>query len=627
MYANIIPFTRIPLARSQTYTYRFDDAAVAVGHVATVPLHNRRVNGIVTSIQQTPPDTAITYKTITAIADPTPLLSPLDIQTLHEVADYYYTSVGLLCKHVLPAIPKRSTKKLQTGMANLPLHAITCPLPRTHRPAIRLLNGPQTERRAAYQAAIATALANQTQILILVPTMSLMPPMLAWLAQHFPTTPTVALTPERSKTDELLDWRSLQAGVGRIAVGTRRAVFSAFRELGLIIVTEEDDISYKQWDMNPRYHAPTVALMKARHYGCDVLLDGPVPSVTSWVRVRQGAYQQETSPATDTAIRLTDMRAELRARNFTSISYDLETAIAAAHANDKQALVLVNRRGSSRFVLCRDCGYVARCPHCAVALTEHRDSRLRCLHCTFSQPIPLACPSCNSPRIKGFGAGIEKVAHELTERFPKARLVCWDYKHTPRYSDVQTYYRDAQEADIIITTQAAIRVSLPRLGVTAAIDADATFNMPAWHAVERGWTLLHALTQTNDTQVIIQTYNPEHPMLTQMQQHAHDAFYARELKERRAFRYPPFVKMITLICRHDDKSILAGEVQRVMRQLHEVVPANAVLGPLEPLTPKIRGFWYRHILLKLAFSDHSAKLENILKHLSNFWSIDVDPMT
>lgn len=629
MFADIIPLTRIPLSRPQAYTYRADTlgTALALGQAVTVPLYNRQVTGIVIALHDAPPQPSIAYKNISAIIDPLPLVSPTDIATFQETARYYYASPGLLLKHVLPAIPKRQTKKLAKGLAALPLAAVTCPFVARHDTTSSMAVGTPAARQQTYQTAIQQTLTAGKQVLILVPSVTEIPQTSRWIANVFPEIAMRTLAPNRSKTDELLDWRAIQSGAARIAIGTRRAVFASFQELGLIIVDEEDDISYKQWDMNPRYHAPTVASIKARHHGCTVLYGAPQPSVTGWVRLRQGKYAPVGNAPAATPVRLADMRAELRAKNYSSISYELEQAIIDAHTHNKQTLVLVNRRGSATFVLCRDCGHVMRCPNCAVPLAEYADARLRCTHCAFHTPAPVACPQCRSPRIKGFGAGVEKVEHELRERFPRLRLVRWDYKNTPKLAEVTRHYEASLPADIILTTQAAVRLSLPRLAVTAAIDADAALHIPVWQAHERGWTLLQTLVQRDGVTAILQTYNPEHPVLLRLQQHDTAGFYAHELKERRAFRYPPFVKMITLICRHDDKRMLAGEVNRVLRQLHGVLPANAVIGPIDPITPKKRGFWYRHIILKLAFSHNSATLENILKNLSTTWSIDVDPMT
>lgn len=631
MYADIIALTRIPLSRPQTYTYRADgfEAALRVGQAVTVPLYNRQATGIVTALHDRPPQAGIAYKPITAISDPVPLLSPADVATVRETADYYYTSAGILLKHVLPAIPKRQTKKLTAGLATLPLDAITQSPSPTVTASVGAAMGTLADRQTAYRAAIANALAADTQVLFLLPSVILFPQTLRWLQEAFPDVPIRTLAPDRSKTDELLDWRALQSGAARIALGTRRAIFSSFHTLGLIIVDEEDDVSYKQWDMNPRYHAPTVAAIKARHENCALIFGAAAPSVKTWVRIKQEKYRLlSTIPSrSETGIQLVDLRAAVRAKNYSCISYELEQALAQTLAAGKQALLFANRHGSSTFVLCRDCGYVIRCPQCGVALVEYADAHLRCPHCTFQTPAPAACPQCSSPQIKGFGTGVEKAEHEIKQRFPAARISRWDYKSTPKLKDVTRHYEESLAADIILTAPAAVRLHLPRLALAAALDADAALHVPAWHAAERGWTLLQTLVQRPDTAIILQTYNPEHPVLLRLQQNDAAGFYTAELKERRAFRYPPFVQMATLICRHDDKRMLDGEVNRVLKQLYDAVPANAVIGPLEPLTPKIRGFWYRHLLLKLAFSDNSAKLGNILKNLSNCWSIDVDPMT
>lgn len=628
MYADIIPLTKIPLHRPQVYTYEADDFVkeIKVGQIVKVPLYHRQVLGVVKNTKKKVPLSEIKYKKIEKILSKYPLLNSLDLQLAEFISNYYFASLGLILQHLAPDPPRVKIKKVRDELVKINLSLINKKSrKRQVEIAPELIISPAKQRLEKYLQIIQNNLKQRKQILFLVPELSLLPQTLTWLQQNFDSEEVVLLHSSLSKSNEIINWRKAQTNHAKIFLGTRRAIFTSFYNLGHIIIDEEQDLSYKQWDMNPRYDARTIAEKKAQLYGCALTFGTGSPSVSAYFKVKN-----KTATVILAKAGIVDMRQELQAGNYSIFSDQLQNTISMALKNKQQIILFVNRKGASTFIMCRDCGYVIRCPRCNIALMEHTTKILSCNHCNFKSDSPLTCSQCKSPRIKGFGIGVEKVEYDIKEKFPKAKVSRLDTGITSRLSSLQKRYEEfvSGKIDILVGTQIALRLHSPRLALIAAINIDSILNFPDWRTDEKAWHILNQISQRNDVaHCLIQTYNPENKLLRLLAQNKWDAFYQQELKNREILKYPPFVKMIKLICRSDDYDFLIRESSSVARKLRATLPSGQIIGPIQPINEKIRNFWYRHVIIKLGPEYKDEKLDEILKNLPGSWSIDVDPLT
>ncbi|PIR93422.1 primosomal protein N' [Candidatus Falkowbacteria bacterium CG10_big_fil_rev_8_21_14_0_10_43_10] len=686
MYANIIPLTRLPLSRPQIYTYELGDLAkeIKIGQLVEIPLYYRSLPGIVVKITAEAP-AGIEFKQVNKIIDQHPLVGQREIKLVEFVSEYYYASPGLILKQLAPEPPKKRIKKVEEALVKINLSVIaggtsinigereeSCDNS-VHTVKkngdIKLIINTPTPRRQEYLKIISQALQNKKQALFLVPELSLIPQTQEWLEKHFFNEEIVLLHGGLSKTDAYINWRRAQSGGAKIFLGTRHAVLTPFCNLGSIIVDEEQNLSYKQWDMNPRYDARTVAGEKARLYGCDLIFGATAPSVGAYFTsplpaslrealqasptpgpllskekggdihfVQALLFRKEenktesTPPLTKEGARgvIIDMRDELRKGNYSIFSEKLQISITEILREKRQAMLFVNRRGSSTFVMCRDCGHIMRCPNCHNALMEHTGRTLSCNRCSYKAASPLTCPKCRSPRIKGFGTGVEKVEQEAKNLFPGARTSRLDIGNAPRLKELRQKYEEfsAGKIDILIGTQTALPLSSPNLSLIAAVNIDSILNFPDWRTDEKSWQMLNQLCRRDDiNNCIIQTYNQENRLLRLLARNNLDEFYQQELKNRQALKYPPYIKMIKLICKSDDYNYLQKESAAMADKLRKGLPDAEIIGPVKPVNEKIRNFWQRNIIIKLTESQKNDMLKQILVNLSNAWSIDVDPLT
>ncbi|MFH1326128.1 MAG: primosomal protein N' [Candidatus Falkowbacteria bacterium] len=670
MFVNIIPLTKLPLSKPQSYTYSADGFIddLKIGQIVEAPLHNRQTLGIVNNITSTVPDVynqsgkKIVYKKITKILDEHSFVNEHDLQLITFAHQYYYASLGLFLKHAIPEPLKRKNKKAEKALEQCDLKKINPPkattLPQKNSvsgQAFRragenisqpvLITGTAQERQVYYLKIIKRAIINQKQILLLVPEITLLAQTKIWLENALPEIEVIVLFGGLSKTDQIINWRRAQTNSAQIFIGTRKAIFTPFYNLDCVIIDEEADLSYKQWDMNPRYDARLLAEKKAKLYGSKLIFGNTVPSITSYLKTKKKIFKHLSfSVATDTEINIVDMRNELHKGNYSVFSDKLDHDLTETLLNNKQTLIFTNRRAASTFVMCRDCGQVMRCPNCQIALVEHTNKTLSCNHCSVKMTSPLVCPKCKSPRIKSFGAGIEKVEEYIKEHFPQTKTQRMDITESTNFKNLLTIIKQWQagEFDILIGTQISIRLQAPKLALIAAVDIDSVLNFPDWRNDEKAWQILNSLTQRDGQQkVLLQTYNPESALLQYIkpyvsspeaeQQPIASNFYQQELHNRKQLSYPPFVKMIKLICKHDDLDFLQNETERIVYELRQALSEQKIIGPIQPINAKIRNFWQKHIIIKLdpklTDSHKNDILKKILDNLNNAWSVDVDPLT
>jgi primosomal protein N' (replication factor Y) len=501
-----------------------------------------------------------------------------------------------------------------------------------------------------YMRAIAMILQQGKTALVLVPEISLTKQLVERFAARFPS--RIAVLHSGLSTGERFDeWRRLARGDARIAIGARSAIFAPLPHLGLIVVDEEHDTSYKQEDM-PRYHARDVAIVRAQHHHAVVILGSATPSLESLHHAKGGKYlllslphRVEQKPLPN--ITVVDQRIHATP-NEQVISTPLYQAIAACLQRREQCLVLINRRGFASYLQCRDCGSIPQCVRCSVSLTYHRHVRaLKCHYCDFSQPAPSTCPVCHGNAIRPFGLGTQQVEDTLKTLFPTARLGRMDRDTTRGKAAHQRILRSLQrgELDILVGTQMIAKGhDYPNITLVGVVSADATLAIPDFRAPER---LFQLLTQVAGRagrgkapgEVFIQTYRPDHYSVSFAKHHDVLGFFHHEIKLRQAMLYPPYTRLARLVLEssNPERVQAASQQIRAVLQRHVSDPHRlTLLGPAEAPVTKMHNRYRWHILLKGTSSrllHHwlNAALAETHHQRRQFrgvrLNIDMDPMT
>ncbi len=446
-------------------------------------------------------------------------------------------------------------------------------------------------------------------------------------------------------------WHGIADGRYDVVIGSRSAVFAPQPDLGLIVLDEEHEWTYKQNDPQPRYHARDVAIELARLKRAVVVLGSATPDIVTYERAERGVYtmlglperirpvvvegslRYESSLAMP-RVDVVDLRAELRDGNRGMFSRELTTAIGAALRADEQVILFLNRRGLAGHVQCRDCGHVPQCSSCSVALTFHKQyDRLVCHQCNRQSKLAATCRECGSPRVRLLGVGIEQVETEAKRAFPHARLLRWDRDATRTKGAHDRILGAflAREADILIGTQMLAKgLDMPGVTLVGIVNADVALHLPDFRSPERTFQLLtqvagRAGRGERPGRVIIQSYTPDHPAIAAAARYDYDGFAATELAARRTLGYPPYGRLTRLILAHSNPRQAreeAGHLARALVQRRAVLGSDTmVVGPSEAYVPRVRGRWRWQIVLR--GSDPSALIRDFV--LPANWSLDVDP--
>lgn len=501
-----------------------------------------------------------------------------------------------------------------------------------------------------YMRAIAMVLARGQTALVLVPEIALTEQLVERFVARFASRIAV-LHSGLSAGERFDEWRRLAQGDAHIAIGARSAIFAPLQHLGLIIVDEEHDTSYKQ-EETPRYNARDVAVVRAQQCGAVVILGSATPALETYHNARTGKYLVLALPQRVEArplpgITIVDQR-EHTTPNERVISTPLYQAIAACLQRQEQSLILLNRRGFAAYLQCRDCGGVPQCLHCSVSLTYHRrDNALRCHYCNFALAAPTACPTCQSPALYPFGLGTQQVEEVLQTLFPAARLARMDRDTTRGKASHQRILRalGAGEIDILVGTQMIAKGhDYPNITLVGVVSADATLAIPDFRSPER---LFQLLTQVAGRagrgrapgHVLIQTYRPDHYSIAFAQQHDFLGFFQNEAEQRHAMLYPPYARLARLMLdgaeahRVQDASDWLGTV---MQRRIATLPQVTVLGPAEAPLARLKDRHRWHMLVKAASSrvlhqcllDTLAEARQAREQMRGIrLSVDIDPVT
>jgi len=542
------------------------------------------------------------------------------------------------------------------------IHKSTCG---EHTQPILLHGVTGSGKTELYLRAVAETLVQGRSAIVLVPEIALTPQTVRRFLSRFPG--RVGLSHSQLSQGERFDtWRRCRAGLLDIMVGPRSALFTPFPNIGLIVLDESHDDSYKEQERSPRYHTLRTTVAYADILGAVCMFGTATPSVVTRYRAEQGKYHLLKLPqrilghrerlaqqaerlgikdrykdATGDAryidlppVRVVDMRQELKSGNRSIFSRALQKSLGETLQEHHQAILFLNRRGSATFVFCRDCGWVARCPRCDTPLTHHSNSsRLTCHHCGYGIKPKEICPTCGGSRVREFGAGTERVQQEVEHIFPQARTIRWDWDSTRSRGshDVILAHFAAHRADVLIGTQMLAKgLDLPLVTLVGVVSADTGLYLPDFRSSERTFQVLTQVAGRAGRgllggRVILQTYQPDHYAIRAASKHDHDAFYQQELRYREELRYPPFTRLVRLVYR--DTSATRAEEEAV--RLHDTLKASIqstdkiidLIGPAPCFFKRIRGQHRWQIILR--GSDPASVMPD---EFHAGWSINVDPI-
>ncbi len=533
-----------------------------------------------------------------------------------------------------------------------------------------------------YLRAMAAALQAGQGIIMLVPEITLATQTVERVSARFPGKVAVwhsALSPgERYDT-----WERVRTGELPIVVGPRSALFAPVRNLGVIIVDEEHEPVYKERERSPAFHAREAALELGRLSQALVIMGSATPDVVTYRKAERGEYQLLTLPSRILAhtrhlavqqalikrrkdkggrkkidapasafspqpsafvslplprVEVVDLREELKAGNRTIFSRALQDAIRDTLNHDEQVILFLNRRGAASFVICRDCGYVMRCPRCDTTLTYHASGELMmCHYCGYRHQTPEHCPACHSRRIRYFGLGTQRVVEAVNRMFPKAQTIRWDWDTTRQKGshDVFLQHFMAGRANVMVGTQMVAKgLDLPLVTLVGVISADTALYLPDFRAAERTFQLLmqvagRAGRSPLGGRVIIQTYNPDQVPIEAASRHDYEGFYRMELAFRREQRYPPFKRLALLLYSGHGPERSAAEAQKMANRLRlhlarQGLPAVELIGPTPSYVQRVRSQYRWYILLRA--HDPAAVLRPLMP-LPKGWRVDIDPVT
>ncbi len=428
-------------------------------------------------------------------------------------------------------------------------------------------------------------------------------------------------------------WKGLLSGKFPLIVGVRSSVFLPFHHLGLVIVDEEHEFSYKQYDPAPRYHARDVAQVLARLHSAKVLMGTATPSFESFYLAREGMYgyvtlEERFGEASLPKVSFADLTKERKQKtikgDFTSTLVD---KIAEVLSKSEQAIIFQNRRGYSPYISCEECSWIPKCNNCAVSLTYHMYyNQLRCHYCGHHERVPVTCPACGSTKLKTMGFGTEKLEEDLKLLFPQARIQRMDLDTTRRKYSYQKIINDfeQQDIDILVGTQMVSKgLNFDHVTLVGIFDIDRMLHFPDFRSFERTYQLAVQVSgrsgrKEKPGEVIIQTANTKQPILFYITHQDFIRFYNHEIEERDKYKYPPFYRLIRITMKHREPEALVKGANLLAERIKKSIHKQLVLGPHEPMISKIRNYYLREIIIKVARQSRElSKLKQNLVQLSD----------
>lgn len=467
------------------------------------------------------------------------------------------------------------------------------------------------------------------QAIVLIPEIALTYQTVARFYQRFGERVSI-LNSKMSAGERSDQFERASQGEVDVMIGPRSALFTPFSDLGMIIIDEEHESSYKSETL-PRYHARETAIARAGMAGASVVLGSATPSVDSYYKARKGEYvllelEKRIDEKPLPACHMVDLREELRRGNRSILSETLQALMEQRLSDGQQVMLFLNRRGLAGVITCRSCGYVPKCPHCDVSLSQHNNGKAVCHYCGYEEPVPETCPQCGSAYISGFKAGTQKIEEIVRARFPKARVLRMDYDTTRRkdgYEKILSAFSN-QEADILIGTQMIVKGhDFPNVTLVGVLAADLSLHVGDYRAAERTFQLItqaagRAGRGRLPGEVVIQTYTPDHYCMRLSQSQDYKRFYEAEAAYRALLHYPPCGHMMVMLVASGDEmtatllmELLAGKIRKA--QEGGKLQGLSIIGPASPPVAKMKDIYRRVMYFKHGDYQELVNIKDVLE--------------
>ena len=473
--------------------------------------------------------------------------------------------------------------------------------------------------------------------IVLVPEISLTPQMIQRFSERFGDL-IAAIHSGLSDGEKYDEWRRIVRGEASIVIGARSAIFAPLQNIGVIIMDEEHSESYKQSDSNPRYHARDIAFLRAKTHHCSIIFGSATPSLESMARALKGVYKLLELPHRVNGkslphVDIIDMNiASKKMKGYFSL--ELKNAIDKCLSRNEQVILLLNRRGYSSFITCKNCGYTFKCPNCDISLTFHKSSNtLRCHYCGYGEKVYDKCPKCSEPSLNKLGVGTQKIEEELQNIFPNSKILRMDYDTTSRKGMHEKMIEEFKnhQYDILLGTQMVAKgLDFSNVTLVGVINADTTLNIPDFRSSENTFSLLSQVAgrsgrSNKEGKVIIQTFNPDHYAIYYSSKYDYLSFYKKEMNIRKQLKYPPYFYLSIIRINGKDSIIVYQESLKIKRSLERNLEHVIILGPSVASIFRVNNIYRYQILLKYKNEEEIYFIiEKIVAHYKNQSKVNVD---
>jgi primosomal protein N' (replication factor Y) len=640
MYYYLVAPTILVRKDQDSFTYH-SPHQLPIGTVVTISIGKKTAIGVIMAFVRQKPTfaTKMLGETLVSTSLPKPL-----IELALWMSKYYASPLSTVLQAILPAglnKKRRQLKHLPEGVVrnrtNIVLNddqQAALKKIAAQKPGTILLHGVTGSGKTQLYIELAKqSMADNKSIIVLVPEISLTPQLVAEFQHHFPR--VIVTHSKLTEAERHILWlECLTAAQPIIVIGPRSALFMPLHDLGLIVVDEAHEATYKQ-DQTPRYSALRLATMLARYHNIRAVFGTATPAIADYFLAsqHQNAIIELPRPARKVQspqVHIVDLKNKQQFREHRFISDMLLTTIRDGIANNTQTLIFHNRRGSAPTALCQDCGWSADCPGCFVPLTFHADNhQLLCHICGHKQSAYPVCPACNAPDIVFKGIGTKLIQQEVQKLFPKATIARFDTDSTKE----ETLYNRYQELydggiDIIIGTQLLAKgLDLPNLTAVGIIQADSGLQLPDYQTEERVFQLLYQAAgrvgrlDTPST-VVVQTYTPQSPLIQQALTKDYNSFYTQQLKLRQTAKFPPYFYLLKLTCSYKTESGAINAAKKLATHITQQWPSVIVAGPVPAFRERMGGNYRWQIVIK---AKNRTILLDIAKEAPAGWQVDVDP--
>ena len=649
----VAPLVRLPILKTQVFSY-LRDKTLPIGTLVNIPFQRRIIQGIVVSSKKDFPRTdGIKLKKINSVIEEK-MLPERQIELAKKLSNHYLSPLGIFLKLMIPD----QKSKIKKVMPSLLPKAKACPKSKLKKGFLKiklpdseeakivlnsknkkiLVIGSAGERLNLNLSLVSRITRIRKQCLVLVPEIYYSREVQRKFQEYFPDEET-ALVHGRISKGQFFDlWKKIREGKIKIIVATKLGVLLPFSKLGLVIVEEEQDISHKQWNMNPRYSAVRAAEILAGLWDAKMVFGSFSPSVETFWKAEKEKWRvlnMEKSAREEKKTEIVDLYQERNDPDF-PVSKKLYEGISRALDGKKKILLLAKRRGYSTFSVCQNCKSILKCSQCDRPVVYFEDShRYRCLHCPFRSDLFSFCPNCGGFQFSHFGIGTQLVERKIKRLFPSARVIRLDIdnvKSVKKYDEFREKLKNG-EIDIIIGTQIALKLGgFFDFDLVGIISAQEHLHLADFNSMEQALSSFRqAKNLVKETgRFLVQTFSPKEEVLDYLNSKSYRDFYKNEIKLRKKLFYPPFSEIVKLSYRDNLKKKVKKETEKIFDLLAAAGDNEIeVSEPYEPPASKKRGYFYKNILIKIPRGKRLEKLPlyPIIGGLGKSWMIDIDPIS